>query len=188
MKNLFTSGGKEWKELRDKLSPLFTPCQTKMMFPILTETADGMIEYLKEPNTNREIIEIKEMFSSFTTEVVANVAFGLDIKCIGHPENEFRKATRYTFEPPFWYNFKIFLIFSMPKIAKFFNMAQNPKFVIDFFTKTARDNLEYREKNNIQREDLFQMLMNIKNRGEMTFNELTLFFRYKLLLVTKLLA
>ncbi|XP_070493749.1 probable cytochrome P450 6a21 [Chironomus tepperi] len=171
MVNLFTSIGQEWKDLRKKLNPLFTAGRTKMMFPILTQTADKMIEYLRQPDINRESIEMKEIFSSFTTEVVANAAFGLDIKCLGHPDNEFRKATRFTFEPPKWYNFKIFLIFSMPKVAKFFNMAQNPQFVIDFFTKTVCDNIEYREKNNIQRDDFFQMLMNMKNDGAMTFNE-----------------
>lgn len=173
MKNLMTSGGQEWKHLREKLSPVFTPSRTKMIFPVLTETADRMIEYLKQPAIDQDTLELKEIFSSFTTEVVANAAFGLDIRCIGHPDNEFRKTIKYTFEPPMSRNIKIFLIFSMPKLAKFFNMTQNPKFVIDFFTKTVRENLEYREKNNIQRDDFFQMLINIKNNEGMTFNEIT---------------
>nr|ARO50442.1 cytochrome P450 [Chironomus tentans] len=172
MKSLFTTSGQEWKDLRQKLSPIFTVGRTKMIFPIIAETADRMIEYLKQPDTNRETIEMKEIFSSFTTEVVANAAFGLDVKCLGHPDNDFRKATRYIFQPPMWYNLKILLIFSMPEVAKFFNMAQNPKFVIDFFTKTVRDNLEFREKNNIQRDDFFQLLINIKKDEGMTFNEI----------------
>nr|AHJ10930.1 cytochrome P450 6EV9 [Chironomus kiiensis] len=172
MKNLFTSGEKVWKNLREKLSPAFTDIHTKLMFPIFNEKADRMIEYLKQPDVDHQNLEMKEIFASYTSEVISSAAFGMDIKCLGHPDNEFRKCTRFLFEPPMWYNFKIFLIFSWPQIAKFLNMAQNPQFVIDFFIKTVRENYENREKNNIRRDDFFQMLIDMKNNQEITFEEM----------------
>ncbi|KAL7026335.1 hypothetical protein ACKWTF_013868 [Chironomus riparius] len=172
-KNLFTAGGQEWKDLRTKLSPTFTSGRIKMMFPIVAEAADRMVEYLKPQRMLNEGLEMKEVYAAFTTEVIANVAFGLDIKCLGHPENEFRKIAKYIFDPPPWVNFKNFMIFSVPKIAKFFNMTLNPQFVTDFFMNTVRDNMEYREKNNIRRNDFFQLLLDIKNSGEgITSNEI----------------
>ncbi|XP_070493746.1 probable cytochrome P450 6a14 [Chironomus tepperi] len=172
-KNLFTSSGQEWKDLRAKLSPTFTSGRIKMMFPIVAEAADRMVEYLKQPKIAREGLEMKEIYAEFTTEVIANVAFGLDIKCLGHPEHEFRQIAKFIFDPPPWYNFKNFMIFSLPKVAKFFNMTLNPKFVTDFFMNTVRDNMEYREKNNIRRNDFFQLLLDIKNSDVgITFNEI----------------
>ncbi|KAL7026334.1 hypothetical protein ACKWTF_013867 [Chironomus riparius] len=171
--NLFTVGGQEWKDLRAKLSPTFTSGKIKMMFPIVAEAADRMVEYLKHDDITQRELEVKEIFSSFTTEVIANVAFGLDIKCLGHPENEFRRVTKFVFDPPIWYNLKNFLIFALPDVAKFFNMVLSPQFVTDFFMNTVRDNMEYREKNNIRRNDFFQLLLDIKNSDVgMSFNEM----------------
>ena len=172
-KNLFTAGGQEWRDLRAKLSPTFTTGKIKMMLPIVTEAADRMVEYLKFEEITHESLEMKEIFASFTTEVIANVAFGLDIKCLGHPENEFRKITRNVFEPTKLKNFENFVIFSFPKIAKFFNLGINSKHVIDFFMGTVRENMEYREKNNIRRNDFFQLLIDVKNSDVgMSFNEI----------------
>ncbi|CAG9806333.1 unnamed protein product [Chironomus riparius] len=172
-KNLFTAGGQEWRDLRAKLSPTFTSGKIKMMFPIVVGAADRMVEYLKFEEITHESLEIKEIFASFMTEVIANVAFGLDIKCLGHPDNEFRKVTRNVFEPPKLKNFENFVIFSFPKIATFFNLGINSKHVIDFFMGTVRENMEYREKNNIRRNDFFQLLIDVKNSDVgMSFNEI----------------
>lgn len=143
------------------------------MFPIVAEIADRMVEYLKQPNIPKDGLEMKEVFAEFTTEVIANVAFGLDIKCLGYPDNEFRRAAKSVFDPPKLKHFKNFLIFALPDVAKFFNMAINQQFVTDFFLKTVRDNMEYREKNNIRRNDFFQLLLDIKNSEVgMTLNEI----------------
>lgn len=171
--NLFTSSGQYWKDLRAKLSPTFTSGRMKMMFPIVSQTADRMVDYLIKLEQTRESIEVKEVYASYATEVIGNVAFGLDLECIGHPDNEFRQVTRAVFEPNKWQNLRITFIFALQKVAKFFNMGLNPPNVIDFFMSTVRQNLEYREKNNIQRNDFFQLLINIKNSNAgMSFNEI----------------
>ena len=172
-KNLFTSSGQEWKDLRTKLSPTFTSGKMKIMFPIVSEAADRMVEFFKNQEITHECLEMKEIFASFTTEVIANVAFGLDIKCLGHPDNEFRKVTRDVFEPPKLKNFENFVIFSFPKIAKILNLGINSKQVIEFFMGTVLENMEHREKHHIRRNDFFQLLIDVKNSDVgMSFNEI----------------
>ncbi|KAL7026331.1 hypothetical protein ACKWTF_013864 [Chironomus riparius] len=162
----------QWKILRAKISPTFTSGKMKMMFPIVLECADRLIEYIKE--VNHENLEMKEIFSALTTEVIGNIAFGLNVKCIGNPGSEFKKITKRVFEPTNWDNFKFLFMFALPKVAKIFNMSINPKFITDYFLDIVSSNLEYREKNNIQRNDFFQLLINIKNSEQgMTLNEMT---------------
>jgi len=171
--HLFFIDGQPWKDLRAKLSPTFTSGRMKMMFPIVSETGDNMIEYLNPLADGKTALEMKEVYASFTTEVIANVAFGLDIKCQGDPDNEFRKMATAVFNPSSWENLKAFFLISFPKIASKLGMGFNTKKTIDFFTKIVRDNLEYREKNNIQRNDFFQLLINIKNSDAgLTFEEI----------------
>lgn len=38
--------------------------------------------------------------------------------------------------------------------------------------KTVKDTLEYRDKNNVQRNDFFQLAMNIYKNNEISFNDL----------------
>lgn len=161
----------EWKLLRAKISPTFTSGKMKMMFPIVLECVDRMIEYLK--GIDKESIEMKEIFSGLTTEVIGNIAFGLDVKCIGNSDSEFRNIAKRVLEPTNWDNLKFLIIFAIPKITKLFNLSINPKFVTDYFLEIVRNNLEYREQNNIQRNDFFQLLINIKNNEEgMTITEM----------------
>lgn len=88
--NLFFTKGQEWKELRAKLSPTFTSGRMKMMFPLVLEKANRMTEFLRSTAESGGSIEMKEVLSSFTTEAIASVAFGLDVECLGNPESPFR--------------------------------------------------------------------------------------------------
>lgn len=171
--NLFFKSGQEWRDMRTKLSPTFTSGRMKMMFPLVESIANDMIDYLNEVTKNCDTQEVKEIYSCFTTEVIASVAFGLSTKCHGQPNNDFRRMARAIFEPTGLENLKNLLIVSSEKIARIFNLSFNRQETTDFFLRIVRENLEYREKNNIQRNDFFQLLINIKNSEVgMTFNEI----------------
>jgi cytochrome P450 family 6 len=170
--NLFFKDGQEWKDLRAKLSPTFTSGKMKMMFPNVVRNCDRMINYLKPFAEKNEPHEMKEVYSSFTTEVITDVAFGLETQCLGNPDNEFRKMAKKVFEPDAWDSMKVFFVFAFEGLAKILRMGFNPKEVIVFFLATVRDTLEHREKNNVQRNDFFQLLMNIKKTEGMSFNEM----------------
>lgn len=171
--NLFFKSGQEWKDLRAKLSPTFTSGKMKMMFSLVSNIADDMVEYLKVIAEKEDSHEMKEIYSSFTTEVIASVAFGIDTKCFGNPNNDFRRMAKSIFEPTAMENIKNLIIISSEKISKLFNMSFNRQETTDFFLRIVRENLEYREKNNVKRNDFFQLLINIKNSEiGMTFNEI----------------
>lgn len=47
----------------------------------------------KEANSN-EMIEVRDVAASFTTNNIASFALGIDIDCFTNPENPFRKYAR----------------------------------------------------------------------------------------------
>ncbi|KAG4068853.1 hypothetical protein HA402_005001 [Bradysia odoriphaga] len=53
-----------------------------------------------------------------------------------------------------------------PAFAKFLRLRFADKEVNDFFVETVRQNLEYRQKNNIARKDFFQMLIQLRTTGK----------------------
>ena len=171
--SLFFLDGQRWKNMRAVLTPVFSSSKIKLMFPGISKQSDRMIEYIKETCLNKECCELGSIYSSYTTEVIANIAFGLDIECLGNSENEFYKAANTFLNPTSSGRVKALLMISFPKIANIFGMSLNSKETREFFNKVVRDNIEYREKNNIHRNDFFQQMINIlHNQTEMTLEEI----------------
>ncbi len=168
--NIFFTKGQQWKDLRGKLSPTFTSGRMKMMFPLVEAKADRMVEFLSSKVGSSDLYELKELFASYTTESISSVAFGIEANCHGDPENRFRKAGKLVMEPDGYTNLKNFLGLTSETVAKWLNLSFNPKEVTEFFMGAVRETLDYRETNKIERNDFFQLGMNImKNDPEFKF-------------------
>ncbi|KAG5667308.1 hypothetical protein PVAND_015294 [Polypedilum vanderplanki] len=172
--HLFFKNGQEWKDLRGKLTQVFTSGRMKMMFPNVLEKSDNMINYLKSCAEINDALEMKEVFSSFTTEVIADVAFGFLTECIDNPNNEFRRMGNAVFEPTAMEHIKLFFIMSYGRLASFLGIGLNRKATIKFFMGIVQDVLKFREDNQVHRNDFLQLLINMKNSENetMTFNEI----------------
>lgn len=99
-------------------------------------------------------------------QVIASVAFGIDINCIENPKEEFRHYGARIFEPTAKNMFRFNLAFLYPGLAKFLRLRFTDKEVGDFMIETVRQNAEYRESNNVMRKDFFQLLLQLRNTGE----------------------
>lgn len=167
--NMFFVKGQQWKDLRVKLSPTFTSGRMKMMFPIVASKADRMIEFL----SSKSVVEMKEVFGSFTTESIVSVAFGLEVNSYDNLNEPFRKGVQAVVNPSFVQNIKNILVFTSERIARFLNLTVNSKETIDFFMNTVRETLEYRERNKVERNDFFQLIMDMKKNEGLSFEEMT---------------
>lgn len=180
--HLFAIEGEKWKSLRAKLTPTFTSGKMKMVHSTLLRVADQFNEHLQSSVEKDPEVDLKVAFAQFTSDIIGNVAFGLECNSMKDPNNEFTLNGRRFFEPPPLEMLKRLLIVNFPKIAKKLNMRFIRKEVSDFFIKTIRETVAYREKNNVQRNDLMQLLLQLKNTGKideesteletLTFNEL----------------
>ncbi|KAG5667307.1 hypothetical protein PVAND_015293 [Polypedilum vanderplanki] len=170
--HLSFKNGQEWKDLRSKLSQVFSSGKIKMMFPNVMRICDRMIDYLMPYAEKIEPLEMKDVYCSFTTEVISDCAFGITADCLGNPDNEFKKCAKKIFEPTAFEMIKLMLIISFESVGEFFKIGFNGKEVTDFIMKVVRQTLDYREKNNVERNDFFQLLMNMKKTGDMTFNDI----------------
>lgn len=171
--HLFFLEGQAWKDMRTKLSPTFTSGKMKMMFGQVSSICDRMVDFVKPTNEVAQDFEMKETLSSFTTEVISSVAFGLETKCLGNPKNEFRTMANRVFDPPWWENIKVMFMLAFQELAKFLRMSINAPETTKFFTDVITSSLKYREQNNIQRNDFLQLLIQIKNsEAGLSMNEI----------------
>lgn len=170
--NLFFSDEK-WREMRIKLSPAFTSGKLKAMVQTIIDCGKSLEQYLMECASGRNEVEVGELFSRFTTNVVASIGFGLDIDCFKNPNNDFREYTRRFFEDMVhWKNTIRFNIsFVSPFLTKLLKFRFVDKEVANYMIDIVRQNLNYREKNRINRKDFFQLLIQLRNEGKLQNDE-----------------
>lgn len=79
--SLLTLGGQEWKDRRGKLTPMFSSGKIKMMFELIDIISDKFIKILKNETSKTDSIEMKNWLQRFTTDNIANIAFGIEPNC-----------------------------------------------------------------------------------------------------------
>lgn len=92
--HLFSLGGEKWRNLRTKLSPVFTSGKLKGSFESLMGCGKTLQKFMVAASDRRDVVEVREIAARFNTDVIASVAFGLDINCMEEPDVPFRAMGR----------------------------------------------------------------------------------------------
>lgn len=169
--HLFTLRGDKWKNLRVKLSPTFTSGKLKAMFSTLIECGVPLQKYIDNAASKRDTIELRELAAQYTTNVIASVAFGVDIDCITNPDTAFRKYGRKFFESNMKNGLRFVAFFLFPKLMKALHMRLVEHDIEDFMTALVKQTLEHREKHNVIRKDFFQLLLQLRNSGNVQLDD-----------------
>ncbi|GAB0087597.1 Cytochrome P450 [Sergentomyia squamirostris] len=169
--HLFALSGQRWRNLRHKLSPTFTSGKMKMMHSTIVAVAAELQKYLETFANQKEEIELKDILARFTTDVIGSCAFGIECNSINDPDNEFRKMGRKIFDFKGLEFLRLFFLAMFPSIGRALKMRINKPDVADFFMNVLRESIEYREKNNIKRNDFLHLLIQIKNTGKLEDDE-----------------
>jgi len=91
-----------------------------------------------------------------------SAAFGIKSNCIDQPDNEFRYWGKKVFEETSFWN--AMLLFA-PQLMNFFSVPINKRGVRNFFIKMFRDNVKYRQTNNVIRHDFMNLLIQLMEKG-----------------------
>ncbi|KAI4501279.1 hypothetical protein M0802_003652 [Mischocyttarus mexicanus] len=173
-KNLFSLRGDRWKEARTMLTPAFTLSKLKSMFKLMSDCGADFTEYLAKMPKDKKTIEMKDVFTRYTNDVLATCAFGITINSMKDRNNDFyvlgRKATNFDGIR----SLKFFLIRSFPTITRLFNVKLIPDSIADFFVKAVKDVIDTRDKYNIVRSDMIQLMIEARNKKAEMGQELTL--------------
>jgi len=165
--HLLMISGQRWRDLRVKLTPLFSSGKLKGMYPTIRNSAQVFQDFLiKNVESGNEIFDMRDLLARFMINVISSVAFGIENDCINEPENMFRKIGLKVFEPTFKRIFQDTLAIFVPKFILLTKFKQISKEIEDFFMSVVKQTIELRENTkNYNRKDLMQLLMQLKNQG-----------------------
>lgn len=113
-------------------------------------------------------LEMKDVLARFTTDVIGTCAFGLECNTLENPDSDFLKYGSKVFEQTPFQLAKFILASMFKEQAKKLGVKLTDVGVESFFMGITRETVEFREKNNVQRNDFMNLLLQIKNKGRLT--------------------
>jgi len=162
--HLFVLPGKKWRKLRGKLSPTFTSGKMKMMFQTLLDCGIELGSILEDSAIDEEIIEIKDILARYSTDVISSCAFGIQCNCLKNPNAEFRQWGRKIFTPSLRNTITTFIYNTVPRLLSLLKIKILDPNITKYFVNMVEETVNYRERNNITRNDFMHLLIQIKNK------------------------
>lgn len=165
-KSIALMNGKDWRDMRATLSPAFTGSKMRHMFELVVDCTDNVATYFSEEVKRGKPIrwEMKDFFRRYTSDVIASCAFGLKTDSLEDPTNEFYTLGK---GPLCFTSLQTFLrtlcIRILPKLTCALNIELFPMYVRKLFKSLIVDTMAEREKRNILRPDMINLLMQARS-------------------------
>ena len=164
-KNLFSLRGEKWRNVRNLLSPSFTSSKMKMMFTLMSECAVDFAKFLSTSPADKGDIDMKDICSKYTNDVIATCAFGIKVDSMKDPTNKFytygKEASNFR---GVIRGIKLFLIGTFPILVQILNMKFLEDYLSNFFKDIVRTTIATRDAEHITRPDMLQLMMDVRGK------------------------
>ncbi|XP_018365880.1 PREDICTED: cytochrome P450 9e2-like [Trachymyrmex cornetzi] len=176
-KNLFSLRGEKWRNVRNLLSPSFTSSKMKMMFTLMSECAVDFAKFLSTSSADKVDINMKDVCSKYTNDVIATCAFGIKVDSMKDPMNKFyiygKEASNFR---GVIRSIKFFFVGTFPTLGRILNIKFMDDYLTNFFKDIIRTTIATRDAEHISRPDMLQLMMDIRGkegRRELDIDDMT---------------
>jgi len=165
--NLFFLGGKRWRILRAKLTPTFTSGKLRAMFPLVKHCVDQMTEIVSTLAGRPEAVQMNDLLSRCTTDVILSCAFGLQGNSLQDPNDIYLDMVKKSFRMTRTRILLNIIASTFPSIFKMLPLPKERRKNIDFFLNSFSATVSEREKSGVKRNDFLDLLLEIKKNGSL---------------------
>ncbi|KAH8243739.1 hypothetical protein KR032_009910 [Drosophila birchii] len=170
---IFQMEGARWKNLRAKMTPSFTSGKLKAMFETSNAVGDKLLAHLRKEleQAGTKEVDMKSVMATYATDIIASTIFGLDVDSFADPKNEFIAISKKINANTFKNVIRNITLLLYPAMEKFFvRIGWKPE-GIEMMRQLTNRVLDHREKNNIVRKDLLQLLLQLRNQGNISTDD-----------------
>ncbi|KAH8398960.1 hypothetical protein KR222_004285 [Zaprionus bogoriensis] len=168
--NLFFVRNPQWKEIRTKLTPVFTSGKVKQMYPLMQEIAANLESHLvrHNPGEGQEFIaDVKNICSRFTTDSIATIAFGVHADSLQNPKAEFLMQGLKVFEATLLRSKDFFVSFFLPKLVSLLRIKLFTEEYSRFIRSTIGHVMAERVRTGTTRNDLIDILVGLEKEASL---------------------
>lgn len=163
---LFFGKDQIWKSMRQQLTKAFTTGKLKGMIALMNEAGQNAEKYIKKHTAGKNTLDAKDVCTKYSMDIVVSYAFGLDANLFNDEDAIFFKMGQKVFDFSISTAVPQFLSFFAPEFANFFKINIIHKQVTDFLVNTLQHSLSEREKSQQKRNDLIDIVIEMKNNPE----------------------
>ncbi|KAJ6638118.1 putative cytochrome P450 28a5 [Pseudolycoriella hygida] len=164
--NPFIATGSEWKERRTDLAPAFTMLRVKGMYPVIEDSCQRLVSYINDLiESGQSIIASKNIACRVTANSLCSNMYGLDAKAFDDHSDFVENSLRMFEQVP---TFRTILWTIFPVLNKLFPNRSVSKEFNEWFIGLYKMAVELRSKNNIQRDDYLNLLMDLQKKKNMS--------------------
>ncbi|XP_011865314.1 PREDICTED: cytochrome P450 9e2-like [Vollenhovia emeryi] len=163
-KNLFSLHGDKWRQVRSLLSPAFTSSKMKSMFKLMSDCGVDFVNSLAQLPPEQRTKEMRDVFTKYTSDVIATCAFGISIDTMKNPKNDFYVYGKEASSFNVISFIKLYIFRSIPWLARFINLKLIRQQIAHFFRNLVATTIKIRDENGIVRPDMLQLMM--ESRGK----------------------
>ncbi|XP_075145641.1 putative cytochrome P450 6d5 [Haematobia irritans] len=167
--SLLNLKGQHWKALRTKLTPSFTSGKLKGMFGTISDVSFRMVDHIESmlpEDGSFKSLAVKEIFVTYAIDIIASSIFGLEVNSFEDAQNEFYILRRNVNENTYSGVLRGTCQFMYPGLEQIFQRFGWKEPAPESMKKLVSKTIEMREKHNIIRKDMLQLLMQLKNTGK----------------------
>ncbi|XP_050511162.1 cytochrome P450 6k1-like [Diabrotica virgifera virgifera] len=161
---MFFQKSPAWKNDRAKTSVAFTSGRLRGMFPVVQNT---MKELEKFVNENKTIVDAKEVAALFSTDLIAQCAFGIQSYCFDKAPSIFRAHGRKCFEFSVRNAFAQMMYFFKPDWAANLKLEFLPKDSMDYFSAAILKTMKSRQDTHTFN-DIIDIINDLKNKKQLS--------------------
>lgn len=163
-RNLFSLKDERWRQMRTTLSPSFTASKMKYMFQLVSKCSLDFVEYLKDHPDLTVEMDLRDVYTRYTNDVIATTAFGISVNSLKDRDNAFYTNGRITatFEG-FGRILKFMLAKVFPNLMRLLGFTFLPGEADRFFKRIIYDTIKERDEKCIVRPDMIHLLMQARH-------------------------
>ncbi|CAB3237063.1 unnamed protein product [Arctia plantaginis] len=162
--NLFTVKSPMWSTMRHELAPMFTSKRLKGVTQLMNINSEELVRRIQTDHIdNNKPVDMKELFSMYTSDTVAYTVFGLRVSVLKELTSPLWHITRHMVKWTFWRGFEFTMIFFAPAIAEIMRLKFFSAPATEYVKKLFWGVVEDRQKTGkTDDNDLVNMLLNLK--------------------------
>ncbi|XP_059061359.1 cytochrome P450 6B2-like [Achroia grisella] len=163
--NLFHADTETWRQLRNRMTPLFTSGKLRNIIHLMTERGDVFIKFIEIITVNQAEHKIYTLIQRYTMSTIAACAFGIDIDDIS--DNNVMVKTLFRLDDEiFTRTFAYELLLMFPNLFKNLNLSVFSKYVTDFFCKLTDSIINERQGKPTERRDFMDLILELRKQKE----------------------